>query len=150
MSPRSREVAEARAELERELGIRLQGGALAVLAKETRQAKGSRSGPRQAAARCGTRSAKSTDSAQARAASSDSARVMLADVEARMARTRGVVLAQLREQGPTVSLARARALVFEASAGRLSADEAARLLARMERPHRRGAARARRRPGDLA
>ena len=39
MSPRSREVAEARAELERELGIRLQGGALAVLAKETRQAK---------------------------------------------------------------------------------------------------------------
>jgi len=39
MSPRSREVAEARAELERELGVRLQGGALAVLAKETRQAK---------------------------------------------------------------------------------------------------------------
>ena len=39
MSPRSREVAEARAEIERELGIRLQGGALAVLAKETRQAK---------------------------------------------------------------------------------------------------------------
>ena len=39
MSPRSRQVAEARAEVERELGIRLQGGALAVLAKETRQAK---------------------------------------------------------------------------------------------------------------
>ena len=38
-SPRSREVADARAELERELGIRLQGGALAVLAKETRRAK---------------------------------------------------------------------------------------------------------------
>jgi hypothetical protein len=36
MSPRSREVADARAELERELGVRLQGGALAVLAKETR------------------------------------------------------------------------------------------------------------------
>ena len=46
-----------------------------------------------------------------------------------MAQARGVVLAQLREQGPTVSLARARALVFEAAAGRLSADEAARLLA---------------------
>ena len=43
-----------------------------------------------------------------------------------------MVLAQLREQGPTVSLARARALVFEAAAGRLSGDEAARLLARME------------------
>ena len=34
--------------------------------------------------------------------------------------------------GPTVSLAQARALVFEAAAGRLSADEAARLLAMME------------------
>ena len=51
------------------------------------------------------------------------------DVEARMHEARRVVLEQLREQGPTVSLARARALVFEASAGRLSADEAARLLA---------------------
>jgi hypothetical protein len=50
-------------------------------------------------------------------------------VELRMAETRRVVLAQLREQGPTLSLARARALVFEAAAGRLSADEAARLLA---------------------
>jgi hypothetical protein len=49
-----------------------------------------------------------------------------------MAPARRVVLEQLREQGPTVSLARARALVFEAAAGRLSADEAARLLARME------------------
>ena len=39
LSPRSREVAEARAEIERELGVRLHGGALAVLAKETRQAK---------------------------------------------------------------------------------------------------------------
>ena len=38
-SPRSREVAEARARVERELGVRLHGGALAVLAKETRQAK---------------------------------------------------------------------------------------------------------------
>ena len=54
------------------------------------------------------------------------------DIEARMGEARQVVLAQLREQGPTVSLARARALVFEAAAGRLSADEAARLLARME------------------
>ena len=54
------------------------------------------------------------------------------DVEARMREARAVVLAQLRDQGPTVSLARARALVFEAAAGRLSADEAARLLARME------------------
>ena len=49
-----------------------------------------------------------------------------------MREARDVVLAQLREQGPTVSLARARALVFEAAAGRLSAEEAARLLARME------------------
>ena len=49
-----------------------------------------------------------------------------------MAEARDAVLAQLREQGPTVSLARVRALVFEAAAGRLSADEAARLLARME------------------
>ena len=39
MSPRSREVADARAKLERELGVRLHGGALAVLAKDTRQAK---------------------------------------------------------------------------------------------------------------
>ena len=35
-------------------------------------------------------------------------------VEARMREARRVVLEQLREQGPTVSLARARALVFEA------------------------------------
>ena len=49
-----------------------------------------------------------------------------------MREARAVVLARLRDQGPTVSLARARALVFEAAAGRLSADEAARLLARME------------------
>jgi conjugative relaxase-like TrwC/TraI family protein len=35
-SPRSREVAQARAEVERELGVRLQGGALAVLAKGSR------------------------------------------------------------------------------------------------------------------
>jgi hypothetical protein len=51
-----------------------------------------------------------------------------------MAQAREVMLGQLREQGPTVSVARARALVFEAAAGRLSADEAARLLARMECP----------------
>jgi conjugative relaxase-like TrwC/TraI family protein len=38
-SPRSREVGQARAEIEREFGVRLHGGALAVLAKETRQAK---------------------------------------------------------------------------------------------------------------
>jgi conjugative relaxase-like TrwC/TraI family protein len=133
MSPRSREVAKARAEIERELGIRLQGGALAVLAKETRQVKEHGLDPERlrqvwdalgqehgfGPGLGGTLRRRKTDRP---------------DVEARIAQTREVVLAQLREQGPTVSLARARALVFEAAAGRLSAEEAARLLARMECP----------------
>ena len=132
-SPRSREVAEARAEIERELGIRLQGGALAVLAKETRQAKDHDLDPEQAARRCGTRSARSTTSGPARAADCAAQDGHADDARGADGARRGdVVLAQLREQGPTVSLARARALVFEAAAGRLSAEEAARLLARME------------------
>ena len=76
MSPRSREVAEARVELERELGIRLQGGALAVLAKETRQAKDHDLDPEQAARGVGRARPGARTSAQARAASSDSARVI--------------------------------------------------------------------------
>ena len=67
-----------------------------------------------------------------------------------MAEAREVVLAQLREQGPTVSLARARALVFEAAAGRLSADEAAPVAGADGVPQGRRAAGARRRPGHLA
>jgi conjugative relaxase-like TrwC/TraI family protein len=131
MSPRSREVAEARTEVERELGIRLQGGALAVLAKETRQAKDHDLDPerlRQVWDALGQEHGFGPGSgSQLR-----SRDAYVNDVEARMAEARGVVLAQLREQGPTVSLARARALVFEAASGRLSADEAARLLARMQ------------------
>ena len=128
-SPRSREVAHARAELERELGIRLQGGALAVLAKETRQAKDHDLDPERLR-RCGTRSARSTTSGPAPAADfADRDRPDRTTSRRGCWRRGEVVLAQLREQGPTVSLARARALVFEASAGRLSADEAARLLA---------------------
>ena len=132
-SPRSREVAEARAEIERELGIRLQGGALAVLAKETRQAKDHDLDPEQACAQVWDALGQEHDFGPG--AGSRLRRRTAATpttLEARMAEARDVVLAQLREQGPTVSLARARALVFEAAAGRLSAEEAARLLARME------------------
>ena len=75
--------------------------------------------------RCGMRSARSMTSAPARGSRLRRPERHLDGVEARMREARGVVLAQLREQGPTVSLARARALVFEAAAGRLSADEAA-------------------------
>ena len=130
-SPRSREVAEARARIERELGVRLQGGALAVLAKETRQAKEHELDPvrlRQVWDALGQEHSFGPGSgSQLRRGDG-----YLADVEARMAQARRVVLEQLREQGPTVSLARTRALVFEAAAGRVSADEAARALARME------------------
>ena len=131
MSPRSREVAEARAKVERELGVRLQGGALAVLAKETRQAKDHELHPerlRQAWDALG----QEHDFGPGSGSRLRRPERHLDDVEGRMLQARGVVLTQLREQGPTVSLARARALVFEAAAGRLSADEAARLLARME------------------
>jgi len=131
MSPRSREVAQARVEIERELGVRLQGGALAVLAKETRQAKDHDLDPE--------RLRQVWDALGQEHDFGPGARSRLRrrngetrHVEARMLEARRVVLEQLREQGPTVSLARARALVFEASAGRLSADESARLLARME------------------
>jgi conjugative relaxase-like TrwC/TraI family protein len=133
MSPRSREVAEARAEVERELGIRLQGGALAVLAKETRQAKDHDLDPerlREVWDALGQEHAFGPGAGSAllrRDGYGD-------DVEGRMREAERVVLAGLRDQGPTVSLARARALVFEAAAGRLSADDAVRLLARMERP----------------
>lgn len=132
MSPRSREVADARAELERELGIRLQGGALAVLAKKTRQAKDHDLDPAR------LRHVWDALGQEHGFAPGDGSRLRhrggyAKDVEARMAATRDVVLTRLREQGPTVSVARARALVFEAAAGRLSADEAARLLTRMER-----------------
>ena len=131
ISPRSREVADARAEIERELGIRLQGGALAVLAKETRQAKDHELDPerlRQVWDALGQEHGFGPGSgSQLRHQDG-----YVDEIEARMGEARQVVLAQLREQGPTVSVARARALVFEAAAGRLSADEAARLLARME------------------
>ena len=130
-SPRSREVAQARAEIERELGVRLQGGALAVLAKETRQAKDHDLDPgrlRQAWDALGQEH-NFGPGAGSRLRHRDG---RISHVEARMLEARRVVLEQLREQGPTVSLARARALVFEASAGRLSGDEATRLLARME------------------
>jgi conjugative relaxase-like TrwC/TraI family protein len=130
-SPRSREVAQARAELERELGVRLQGGALAVLAKETRQAKDHDTDPvrlRQVWDALG----QEHDFGPGAGSHLRDREGRAGDVEARMDQTVRVVLAQLREQGPTVSLARARALVFEAAAGRLSADEAARLLARMQ------------------
>jgi conjugative relaxase-like TrwC/TraI family protein len=133
MSPRSREVAEARAELERELGIRLQGGALAVLAKETRQAKDHDLDPerlRQVWDALGEEHGFGPGSGSRLRRG----RGHVDGVERRIADARPVVLARLREQGPTVSLARARALVFEAAAGRRSAEEAARLLARMESP----------------
>jgi conjugative relaxase-like TrwC/TraI family protein len=130
-SPRSREVAQARAEVERELGVRLQGGALAVLAKDTRQVKQHDLDPDKLRSIWDALGEElefgpGAGSALRRHGGHE------ADVEARMREVRRVVLEQLREQGPTVSLARARALVFEAAAGRLSADEAARLLARME------------------
>jgi conjugative relaxase-like TrwC/TraI family protein len=131
MSPRSREVTEARAEVERDLGIRLQGGALAVLAKETRQAKDHDLDPerlRQVWDALG----QEHDFGPGSGSRLRQQEHELEDTDVRMAAARRVVLAQLREQGPTVSLARARALMFEAAAGRLSADEAARLLARME------------------
>ena len=130
-SPRSREVAHARAEVERELGVRLQGGALGVLAKETRQAKDHDIDPgrlRQVWDALGQEHGFGAGSAS----KLRRRRGRTAEVETRMREAQRVVLAQLREQGPTVSFARARALVFEAAAGRLSADEAARLLARME------------------
>jgi conjugative relaxase-like TrwC/TraI family protein len=130
-SPRSREVADARARVERELGVRLHGGALAVLAKETRQQKDHDLDPGRlrevwdAVAQehdfgpgAGSRLRRHGGHAR--------------ELEERLAEVRDVVLEQLREQGPTVTLARARALVFEAAAGRLSAEEASRLLARME------------------
>jgi conjugative relaxase-like TrwC/TraI family protein len=131
MSPRSREVAQARVEIEREIGVRLQGGALAVLAKETRQAKDHDLDPER------LRQVWDALGQEHDFGPGAGSRLRRRDgetrhVEARMLEARRVVLEQLREQGPTVSLARARALVFEASAGRLSADEAARLLARME------------------
>jgi conjugative relaxase-like TrwC/TraI family protein len=132
MSPRSREVAHARAEVERELGVRLQGGALAVLAKDTRQAKEHDLDPERLRQ---VWDALGQEHGFGPGAGSRLRRheVTVRDVEAGMAEARRVVLAQLRDQGPTVSVARpARALVFEASAGRLSAEEAARLLARME------------------
>ena len=131
MSPRSREVAEARAEIERELGIRLQGGALAVLAKETRQAKDHDLDPdrlRQVWDALGQEHGFGPGSGS-RVRHQER---QVEELEPRMREAREVVLARLREQGPTVSVARARALVFEAAAGRLSAEEAARLLARME------------------
>ena len=134
-SPRSREVAEARAEVERELGIRLAGGALAVLAKETRQAKDHHIDPdrlRQVWDALGHEHGFGPGRGSRLRGRSG----YVKDVEAGMAEAGSVVLAQLREQDPTVSLARARALVFEAAAGRLSADDAARLLARMEGPER--------------
>jgi conjugative relaxase-like TrwC/TraI family protein len=133
MSPRSREVEQARAEVERELGVRLQGGALSVLAKETRQRKDHDLDP--------GRLREVWDALGQEHGFCPGAGSRLRrhhghgdeqGVELRIARARGVMLAQLREQGPTVSLARARVLVFEAAAGRLSADEAASLLARME------------------
>jgi TrwC relaxase len=133
MSPRSREVAEARAELERELGIRLQGGALAVLAKETRQAKDHDLDPdrlREVWDALGQEHGFGPGSGSRLRSHAG----YIHDAEARLAEARRVVLAQLREQGPTVTLARARALVFEAAASRLSADAAARLLARMGVP----------------
>ena len=131
MSPRSREVAEARAEIERELGIRLRGGALAVLAKETRQAKDRDLDPdrlRQVWDALGQEHGFGPGSGS-RLRHEEG---QVEELEPRMREAREVVLAQLREQGPTISVARARALVFEAAAGRLSAEEAARLLARME------------------
>ncbi len=130
-SPRSREVAEARAEIERELGVRLRGGALAVLAKETRQVKDHDLDPRRLREVWDALGEEHGFGPGAGSSLRGRGRHEV-DVERRMAQARGVVLARLREQGPTVSFARARALVFEAAAGRLSADEAARLLARME------------------
>jgi conjugative relaxase-like TrwC/TraI family protein len=130
-SPRSREVADARAKVERELGVRLHGGALAVLAKETRQAKDHDLDP--------ARLHEVWDAVGQEHDFGPGAGSRLrrhgargSTLEDRLARARDVVLEQLREQGPTVSLARARALVFEAAAGRLSAEEASRLLARIE------------------
>jgi conjugative relaxase-like TrwC/TraI family protein len=132
-SPRSREVADARARVEHELGVRLHGGALAVLAKETRQAKDHDLDPSRlrevwdALAQehdfgpgAGSRLRRPGHDAEV--------------LEDRFVEVRDVVLEQLREQGPTVTLARARALVFEAAAGRLSAEQASRLLAWMECP----------------
>jgi conjugative relaxase-like TrwC/TraI family protein len=157
MSPRSREVAEARAELERELGVKLHGGALAVLAKETRQAKdhdldpdrlrdvwdalgqkhdfGPGAGTRlRHATTQATGSAEADDGADETRDPDDDSGNGAADesaLEQLAADARDVVLAQLREQGPTVTLARGRALVYEAAAGRISPDQAAQLLARM-------------------
>jgi conjugative relaxase-like TrwC/TraI family protein len=131
MSPRSREVAEARAAIERELGIKLQGGALAVLAKETRQAK-DHDLDADRLRQVWDALAEEHDFGPGSGSRIRRHEHVVENLETRMAEARRVVLAQLREQGPTVSLARARALAFEAAAGRLSADDAARLLARME------------------
>ena len=130
-SPRSREVAEARTQVERELGVRLQGGALAVLAKETRQAKDHDLDPsrlREVWDALAQEHEFGPGAGSRLRRHGGHARVL----EDRLAEVRDVVLEQLREQGPTVSLPRARALVFEAAAGRLSPEEASRLLARTE------------------
>jgi conjugative relaxase-like TrwC/TraI family protein len=129
-SPRSKEVAEARAEIERELGIKLHGGALAVLAKETRQAKDHHLDPERLHevwdALGQEHGFGPGHGSRLRGRHRQPGRL-----EARMAQAQAAVLGRLAEQGPTVSLARARALVYEAAPGRLSADESTQLLARM-------------------
>jgi hypothetical protein len=129
-SPRSREVADARAEIERELGIRLHGGALAVLAKETRQAKDHHLDPGRLH-EVWDALGEEHGFGPGRGSRLRGRHRRPGGLEARMAQARAVVLGRLAEQGPTVSLARARALVYEAAAGRLSAEESAQLLARM-------------------
>jgi conjugative relaxase-like TrwC/TraI family protein len=130
-SPRSREVADARAEIERELGIRLRGGALAVLAKDTRQAKDHHLDP-QRLHEVWDALGHEHGFGPGHGSRLRGRHRRPGGLQARMAQARAVVLGRLAEQGPTVSVARARALLYEAAAGRLSADESAQLLARME------------------
>jgi conjugative relaxase-like TrwC/TraI family protein len=131
MSPRTREVNTARVEVEQRLGVKLDGKGLAVLASETRQAKDHELTAEQLTAvwdALGKEHGFGPGSAsRLRGLDRDSR-----SLEQRVAQTRGRLLGVLRAHGPTVSLPRARALLFEVSAGRLSPSEAGDLLGRLE------------------
>ncbi|HMJ02493.1 MAG TPA: MobF family relaxase [Conexibacter sp.] len=131
MSGRAREVERGAREAEARRGQPLIGGAIGMMAAETRLAKDAKHSPEQVA-EAWDALARGLDFGPAQAAALRREPGYAAALSERRREARDAIMAKVAEQGPTVSVGSARAIAWEAAAGRLDPHEAHELLEAME------------------
>jgi conjugative relaxase-like TrwC/TraI family protein len=132
MSGRAREVERGRREAEARRGQPLIGGAIGMMAAETRLAKDTQQPPEQVA-QAWDALAHKFGFGPAQAAALRGKPGYAAALAARRQAARDAITARIAEQGPTASVASARAIAWEAAAGRLDPRAAHELIEEMER-----------------